>query len=204
MKKKQNSDTKAPLQAIIEGKQQAKFVIGIDPDVEKNGVAIVERATKKLEATTLTFAQLIDYLQWCKAREEEQDCVVIVYIEAGWLNQGNWHTRWGESIRQSAAKGRSQGRNEQVSRLIGEMCEHIGLPFHFVKPYTKCWHGTDRKIMHEELASFTGITGRTNQEARDAALIAWLQADLPIKVSMKSQAPIATNKGKKPHKQRNS
>lgn len=195
-----NSDNKTQLQAMIEGKKEAKFVIGIDPDVEKNGVAIVERATKKLEATSLSFAQLIDYLRWCKEREEEQDCVVLVFIEAGWMNQSNWHTRWGENIRQSAAKGRSQGRNEQVSRLLGEMCQHIGLPFHFVKPYTKCWKGADRKITHEELASFTGIMGRTNQEARDAALIAWLQADLPIKVDTRA---IAGNKGKKPSKQRN-
>lgn len=187
MTKKQTAtknDEIPPIKAIAEGKQQTKYIIGIDPDVDKNGVAIVERETRRLEATSLPFAQLIDYLRWCKEREEESDCVFIVHIEAGWLNQSNWHTRWGDSISQSAAKGRSQGRNEQVSRLLGEMCEHIGVPYRFIKPYAKCWQGRDRKITHEELAGFTGIMGRTNQEARDAALIAWLGAELPIKANL--------------------
>ena len=201
MKKKTATEKSKNLaiKSIVEGKQEAKFVIGIDPDVDKNGVAIVERTTRRLEATSLPFAKLIDYLRWCKEREQEGDNVFIVHIEAGWLNQSNWHTRWGESVSQSAAKGRSQGRNEQVSRLIGEMCSHMDIPYRFIKPYTKCWQGRDRKITHEELASFTGIMGQTNQEARDAALIAWLGAELPINVSM-SQI-IAANNGEKPSKQ---
>ena len=40
--------------------------IGIDPDVEKNGVALVERKTKKIEVTTLTFSELMDYISFIK------------------------------------------------------------------------------------------------------------------------------------------
>ena len=42
--------------------------------------------------------------------------------------------------------------------------------------------GKDRKITAEELKAFTGVTGRTNQEGRDAALLAWEYAGLPIKM----------------------
>lgn len=43
-------------------------------------------------------------------------------------------------------------------------------------------HEKDGKITHEELAYFTGIMGRTNTEMRDAALLAWNHAGLPIRV----------------------
>jgi hypothetical protein len=42
------------------------------------------------------------------------------------------------------------------------------------------WNGKDGKITHEELAAFTGLKGRTNQEERDAALIAWNYAGFPL------------------------
>ena len=44
------------------------------------------------------------------------------------------------------------------------------------------WQGKDGKITQQEIASFTGITGRNNQEERDAALLAWVYAGLPIKI----------------------
>ena len=52
-------------------------------------------------------------------------------------------------------------------------------------PLRKCWKGRDGKITQIELNYFTGITGRTNQEARDAALIAWNFAGFPIRIKTK-------------------
>ena len=161
------------------------YTIGIDPDVEKNGVAIVEKETKRLECAALTFADTLGYLQWVAKRAAESGASVKVYVEAGWLNRTNWHIAKWDNRGQVVAKGVSQGRNEQVSRLLGEMCEAYGLSWQFLKPFKKCWQGRDRKITHDELSQFTGITGRTNQEMRDAALIAWVAAGLPVKVSRK-------------------
>lgn len=161
------------------------YFIGIDPDVDKNGVAIVEKETKKLECAALTFAQTLDYLQWVCSRASEVGAAVKVYVEAGWLNRTNWHLSKWDNRGQVVAKGVSQGRNEQVSRLLGEMCEAYGLQWQWLKPLHKCWQGRDRKITHDELASFTGIMGRTNQEMRDAALIAWVSAGLPIRMPRK-------------------
>ncbi|MBQ5478157.1 MAG: hypothetical protein IIT64_10210 [Bacteroidaceae bacterium] len=158
------------------------YFVGIDPDTEKSGVAVVEKESRKLECAALSFADTLDYLHWLSERSAELGNPVKVFIEAGWLNRSNWHLQRGDTKAVVAAKGLSQGRNEQVSRLLGEMCERYGLTYAFIKPYRKCWSGPNRKITHEELAAFTGIMGRTNQEMRDAALIAWLQSGLPIRV----------------------
>lgn len=159
------------------------YCIGIDPDVEKNGVAIVERETRHLECAALTFGDTLDYLQWAVSRASQVGASVKVFVEAGWLSRTNWHLKKWDNRGQVVAKGVAQGRNEQVSRLIGEMCEHYGMQWQFLKPFRKCWKGRDRKITHEELCAVTGIVyGRTNQEMRDAALIAWVSAGLPVRV----------------------
>jgi hypothetical protein len=62
------------------------------------------------------------------------------------------------------------------------MCGHYGIPVTTVKPLKKTWRGKDGKITREELAYFTRITGRNNQEERDVALIAWVWAGLPVKM----------------------
>lgn len=162
------------------------YTIGIDPDVEKNGVAIVEKETRHLECAALTFAQTLDYLQWVVSRASEVGASVKVYVEAGWLNRTNWHLSKWDNRGQVVAKGVSQGRNEQVSRLLGEMCEAYGLQWQFIKPLRKIWSGPNRKITHDELCAVTGLVyGRTNQEMRDAALIAWVAAGLPVRISRK-------------------
>ena len=162
------------------------YIIGIDPDVKKNGVAIVEKETKHLECAALTFAQTLDYLQWVAKRASEAKASVKVYIEAGWMNRTNWHLKKWDNRGQVVAKGVSQGRNEQVSRLLGEMCQYYGLDWMHIKPFRKVWGGRDRKITHDELCAVTGLMyGRTNQEMRDAALIAWVSAGLPVRISRK-------------------
>jgi hypothetical protein len=162
------------------------YTIGIDPDVEKNGVAIVERETKHLECAAMTFAETLDYLQWVAKRSAEAKAAVKVYVEAGWMNRTNWHLKKWDNRGQVVAKGVSQGRNEQVSRMLGEMCEHYGLDWTHIKPLRKMWSGKDRKITHDELCAVTGLVyGRTNQEMRDAALIAWVAAGLPVRIKRK-------------------
>lgn len=156
------------------------YVIGIDPDAKKNGVAIVSPTTRLLNCECLTFAETIAALQGYKYRMGVLKQSFIVVIEAGWLNRSNWHTHGNAQM--AAAIGRSTGMNHQTGILLAEMCQYYGIPYRLQKPLKKYWKGKDGKITHAELKAFTGVEGRTNQEERDAALLAWVETGLPIKI----------------------
>lgn len=107
---------------------------------------------------------------------------LVVVVEAGYMNKGNWHLNPKDTKAAAAAKGNHAGRNHETARKIVEMCKHWQMEVKEVKPLEKCWKGKDRKITHEELARFTGVMGRTNQEGRDAALLAWVYAGFSIRL----------------------
>ena len=152
----------------------------IDPDKEKSGVAFLKVKTRQLEVTNLSFPLLLEYLQHAKAKRDETGESLIVVVEAGWMNKKScFHAAQGKQAEKIA---KDVGANHETGRKIIEMCEHWGIEVLPHIPLLKCWKGKDRKITHEELASFTGIMGRTNQDARDAALLAWTYAGLPIRM----------------------
>lgn len=145
-----------------------KLIIGIDSDVKKSGVAVLNG--KELLLNNLAFFDLRDFL----VREKEN--IRIVKVEAGYLNKKS-NFRGAKNIRTAARIGKNVGACNEVAKKIVEMCNHYGLPVKEVKPFKKVWKGKDGKITHEELKGqlkFRGIrqiVGRTNQEERDAALI---------------------------------
>lgn len=164
---------------------QTKYdrIIAIDPDVERSGVAELEVRTRKLEVSTLAFPALMDYLQFMKQRVELDNETLCVVVEAGWMNASNWHTASVKSIAAAAKTGQNTGRNHETARKIAEMSRHYGLMTEEVKPLKKCWRGTGGKITQEELEYMTGkLDRRVSQDARDAALLAWWFAGLPIKM----------------------
>lgn len=157
-------------------------IIAIDPDKEKSGVAFLQPSTRKLEVTNLAFPMLLDYLQHAKRVREETGESLIVVVEAGWMHKkSNFHAMQGHRAEKIA---KDVGANHETGRKIIEMCKHYGIEVASMPPLVKCWKGHDRKITHDELASFTGLMGRTNQDSRDAALLAWVFAGLPISVSV--------------------
>lgn len=157
-------------------------IIAIDPDVTKSGVAYLKTSTRQLEVSNLTFPQVLDYLQHAKNVREEAKETLLVVVEAGWRIKSNWHLHRGDNVRTASAKGNSAGRNHETGRKIVEMCNHYGIEVLEHLPLKKMWKGPDGKITHEELAHFTGLMGRTNQDARDAALLAWSVANFPIRM----------------------
>ena len=62
------------------------------------------------------------------------------------------------------------------------MARHYGLDVTEMNPLPKKWSGKDGKITKEELESFTGPLPRCSQDERDAALLAWVHAGLPVSV----------------------
>jgi hypothetical protein len=156
-------------------------IVAIDPDVDKSGVAELNPLHRLLEVTSLSFPQLIDYLQTRQKLSDTAKTSLLVVVEAGWLNSiSNFHTTAGRKGQRIA---KNVGANHQVGKMIVEMCEYYAIPVVIAKPLKKTWKGKDGKITQEEIALFTGITGRTNQEGRDAALLAWVYAGLPIRTT---------------------
>lgn len=164
------------------------IVIGIDPDAEKNGVATLFRENRLLKASALTFPETLDYLRYVHSKARVNEQTVCVIIEAGWLNKTHWHVNYSDSRQAAAAKGNAVGRNHETGRKIAEMCRHWEIPHELIKPLAlkaggvNLWSGRDGKITAEELQAITGLKGRSNQESRDAALIAWTWAGLPVNI----------------------
>lgn len=132
------------------------LIIGIDPDLEKSGVAVLGQS---LELKNLTFAQTVELFR------TQQDKIKKVVIEAGWLNKKS-NFRFGHSKTAGEKIAKNVGENHATGKLIAEMAEDCGLTVVLVKP-------TSKKKTAEEFKRITGYVGRTNQEIRDAGMLIW-------------------------------
>jgi hypothetical protein len=139
---------------MIEGKLKLK--IGIDPDVDKSGVAIIDGKDTFLK--NLTFFELFDVLNQQKEREP------TVYIECGFMNKSNWHKLSDKSASINTKIGERTGANFEVAKKIVEMCAYIGIEYVQIKP-------TKSKINSDTFKKITGLNIRTNQEQRDAYML---------------------------------
>lgn len=163
-------------------KKNYSWIIGVDPDVDKSGVAVIcKRGPQKARwVSSLSFPALVDWL-----RALPGDGETIVVVEDSWTHGGQWHLPPRVSPRAAAKIGENTGRCHQVGRLIVEMCNHLGIPCDPVRPLVKMWAGKDRKITHAEIVEITGLQkSRTNQEERDALLLAWVYSGLPIQLKV--------------------
>lgn len=129
--------------------------IGIDPDIDKNGVAVYDTQDNSLDLRNLSFWDLIDEI-------ESYLVPITLIIESGHLiSISNWH---GAKTKSTAAKiGKNVGANHQVGRLLIEYCEHKGIEYKAVEP--------KGKIRAEMFNRIWGISKRTNQEQRDSAML---------------------------------
>ena len=160
------------------------IVVGIDPDVEKSGYVVVESATGKVTtATNWDLAKLYGVLaadkEYCNARGLK----MLVVVEAAYLgSHHNWHLGGGfVSPAKAATIGYHSGRNHETGRAIVEFCRYLDVDVIPQKPLKKCWKGPDKKITHEEITKITKWDKkRSNQEIRDALLLAWMHTTQPM------------------------
>lgn len=132
------------------------MIIGIDPDLEKSGVAVIDGS---LQLFNLTFPELMELFS------ENKDKIKKVVIEAGWLNKkSNFHARYGQSKNAGERIAKNVGENHATGKLIAQMAEYYGFKVLLVRP-------TCKKLNAEEFNRLTGWTGRSNQETRDASLL---------------------------------
>jgi hypothetical protein len=167
-----------------------RVIIGIDPDVEASGLGIVrvmQDGKIVINYCHHPLPRLVATIKWLHDKYSP-GIPVDVYVEAGWLNKGNWHLNPRDNRQLAAAKGRQAGRNHQLGLDICSLLDECSIRHIEIAPLTKCWKGKDRKITHEELHSIIRNADadgmprqRSNQEERDALLIAWVFAGLPIR-----------------------
>ncbi|HEO1789223.1 TPA: hypothetical protein VAM21_001945 [Acinetobacter baumannii] len=139
--------------------KEAQIIIGIDPDLEKSGVAVLKDGLLRLD--NMRFYDLTQYF------EVNKDQIKKVVIEAGWLNKkSNLHGHIGQSKRAGERIAKNVGENHATGKLLVEMAESLGLTVVLVKP-------TKSKKNSEEFNRITGWQGRTNQEQRDAGMLIW-------------------------------
>lgn len=137
----------------------SKIIIGIDPDLEKSGVAVLGQS--HFELKNLNFAEVVELFK------AEQDLIKKVVIEAGWLNKkANFRSGANKSIAVNEQISRRVGENHATGKLLVQMAKHMGLAVIGVKP-------TKAKINSEDFKRITGWQGRTNQEQRDAGMLIW-------------------------------
>ena len=157
-----------------------RYIIGIDPDVDKSGYALIDMATKQVTVGTATLPVLLETIGIVQANAIANHQPLTVFVEAGWLNLNTCHLSFRDSKAMAAAKGKAVGRNHQRGMDICELLTYGGISVIQVPPLRKIWKGKDRKITHEELTAIVGKIKHTNQEGRDAALLAWVHAGLPL------------------------
>lgn len=135
------------------------MIIGIDPDLDKSGVAIKEG--KNLRLMNLKFAELR------RVFEENKALIKLVVIEAGWLNKkANFHGRAGQTKHAGERIAKNVGENHATGKLIAEIAEDYGLIVSLVRPVRSKYNSADFNLI-------TGWQGRSNQEQRDAAMLVW-------------------------------
>lgn len=164
-------------------------IIAIDPDARESGVAQVDIQIKDIATFKMTFAEVISYITVIQKLAVAEGWRYKVVIEAGWLNDSNWHLKGKYmSARKAADIGRRVGMNHQTGVLLYEVCkQYLGCDTELQKPLKKCWKGKDGKITQEEMTEVTEKEKlpRMNQDQRDALLIAWVHAGLPIRIKPK-------------------
>ena len=135
--------------------------IGVDPDVDRNGVAIWDKRCHSFSFVgNMRIFELLDKIQEISDSGEP----LLVVIEAGWMiNKSNFHGRKGQSKSVGEKIAKSVGANHQVGKVVEEYCCVNNINYKLIKP--------QGKKNAAEFKRITGWQGRTNSEMRDAAML---------------------------------
>jgi hypothetical protein len=129
------------------------LIIGIDPDIDKSGVAIKKVGAKDddIFLSNRWLWEIFDLLL------TERETIKRVYIEAGWLNAGSL------SFTQSRKRAVDVGRNHSIGQQIERFCIYYKIKHMLIRPVSSKW-------THKQLITYTKLQlKQSNQEQRDAA-----------------------------------
>jgi len=138
--------------------------IGIDPDTEKNGVAIYKNG--KIDLLCLDLFDMFNKIHSINCDNEKLEVVIergaenislFNAISAGLKTKGNLQSK----LRVSANVGSKIGRNFEVTNVIEQWCKYMNINHSFFVP-------KGSKYTHEFVKNKFDIKNRTNPEKRDA------------------------------------
>lgn len=149
------------------------FVIGIDPDVKKSGIAIFENK-KLVELKNLSLTDfymfcenIVEHFDYCS---DELDKPTFV-IEDGNIISGLYNRNKNNNNLVQHKISEHVGANKQRAKDLIEIAEFFGIKTIRQKPRKGNW--SDKKAMFE---SVTGWKGRSNPETRSAAFFGYFFA----------------------------
>lgn len=164
------------------------YIIGIDPDVNLSGYAELNCNTEQVHLESMSFPMLIEKV--LQAQKKYKDYKLLIVVELDRNTKYNWHLATKDNKFVAKAKGVAQGRNQQMAICIAELLSRLGLEVIERPPLKKCWAGKDKKITTDELFRIAGLSfnkKRTNQEERDACLLALYYSFIQLRLLNKKQ-----------------
>ena len=175
--------------------KQRTILIGIDPDTKASGWACIDLSDRTVHLETLTFMDILAILtEWRREVDDHYLDEAYSYrfvVEDIWRVAHNWHVSPRDNRQTISKKGYHIGRCSMVGQLIYEAIGAHFFPRIAQPPLRKVWHGADGKITHSELLELCekhdlilppSKQKQTNQEERDALLLALHHIATPIKL----------------------
>ena len=143
---------------------KTKYVIGVDPDCKKSGVATF----KDGELMCLDNLSLIEFFDFCSKLRKE----VVIVIEDGNQISGLYHRNTNQNKLVQHKISERVGANKQRATDLIEIAKHYGITVIAQKPRKGNW--ADKKPMFEKV---TGWKKQSNPETRSAAFFGYMYAN---------------------------
>jgi len=164
---------------MIVTKKKYQKVIGIDPDIYLSGVAVIDLTNNDIKLSTMRYPELIGYIT---SLTEGNDNILVV-VELDRETTHIWHPSRHITTALANKMGYDVGKCIQRGADIADMLRYLGCDVQEQKPLRKQWNGKDGKMTDAEMRRLKGITitkKRTNQEERDALLLALAWTNIPL------------------------
>ena len=147
-----------------------KYVIGIDPDSDKHGVATYENG-KLTRLDSMTLMQLMTYIQNLIGSALFGEWIEF-HIEDVCASNAAFAKKGVKNARAATAINRSIGKCQQAQIELERMINHLVGDFNVTKhKISKKWKDKNGKAQFEKV---TGWTGRSNEDTRSAAYFGFL------------------------------
>ena len=139
-----------------------KVTIGIDPDVDKSGMAIFNYEDSQLHLYQYDLPDLFQQLLNQHFKSQKNDYRLLIRLESGHKVARTWQKRTVGTIK-------NVGRNLEIGSQIEKFLVKYNIPYELVNPFG------GSSINHEKFCKITNWDKKklTNPEKRVAGLLAY-------------------------------